>query len=306
MGIPVIVIKGILESGKSYFIKDALIRGDFGDLGRVLVLSQEEGITEFDDEFCKKYNVCYEYLDYDEWLGKQINDLVRKHKPQVVFIEQNQTWQNVFMPSYFDVQQVITVIDGSTFNVYFNSMRQFFYDMVKDSELVIINRAEYSQETANTKNNLKMINPSAEIIALDINGNQVTLATELPFDTSGDIIKIGLKHFGAFYLDSIENKTRYENKTVEFECMALFADTLPPKTFLAGRGALTCCVDDIQTIGHICAYTDSDNIKKESWILLTAKVHYLNFNGKEQILLEYLSSKELKKPTFKEQLVQMA
>lgn len=305
MGIPVILVKGILESGKSYFIKDSIIRGDFGDLGKVLVLSQEEGITEFDSEFCEKYQVSYEYLDCDEWQGKQINDLVRKHKPQVIFIEQNQTIKDAFMPSYFDVQQVITIVDGSTFNVYFESMRQFFYDMVKQSELVIINRCDYTQETTVAKNKLKMINASAEIIALDINGNQVTLATELPFDVNQDVIKIKLEHFGAFYLDSIENKTRYENKTVEFECMALFADTLPPKTFFAGRGALTCCVDDIQTIGHLCAYTDNDNIKKESWILLTAKVHYLTFNGSEQIVLEYLSSKELKKPTFEEQLVQM-
>ena len=55
MGIPVIIIKGILESGKSYFIKDSLIRGDFGDLGKILILSQEEGVEEFDEKFLKKF-----------------------------------------------------------------------------------------------------------------------------------------------------------------------------------------------------------------------------------------------------------
>ena len=46
MGIPVLIIQGILESGKSFFIKNSIIRGDFGDLGKILILSQEEGEVE--------------------------------------------------------------------------------------------------------------------------------------------------------------------------------------------------------------------------------------------------------------------
>ena len=34
------------------------------------------------------------------------------------------------MPSYFDVQQVMTIIDGTTFSAYFNNMRQKITDMV--------------------------------------------------------------------------------------------------------------------------------------------------------------------------------
>ena len=45
-GIPVISVRGILESGKTYFIIDSLTRGDFGDLGKVLILAQEEGVEE--------------------------------------------------------------------------------------------------------------------------------------------------------------------------------------------------------------------------------------------------------------------
>ncbi len=306
MGIPVIIIKGILESGKSYFIKDSLIRKDFGDLGRVLILSQEEGVEEFDEEFLAEYNASYEYLDKDEWESKAINDVIRKHKPQVIFLECNEMWgKDVKNPAYFDVQQVITVIDGSSFNAYFQSMRQLFFDMISESELIIINRCEVSEETSKIKKAIKVINSGVEIIALDKLGNQIRLVSDLPYDVSKDIIEIKLNEFGDFYVDSFESPDRYENKIVRFECMALFSNELPPKTFVAGRGALTCCMDDIQTIGHLCAYTDKDKIKRESWIMLTARVHYMDFQGETRIVLEYLDSQELPKPTFEEQLVNM-
>ena len=305
MGIPVLLIKGILESGKSYFIKDSLNRKDFGDLGRILILSQEDGIEEFDEEFLKNNDASFAYLDRDEWESKAINDLVRKYKPQVIFVEMNETWgSDTFMPSYFDVQQVITVIDGTTFEYYFSSMRQMFYDMIKSSELVIANRCDYTQKTSSLKKNVKVINSACEVIALDNLGNQIKLESDLPFDLSKEPIEIGLKDFGDFYVDSFENESRYDNKIVKFECMALYSNELPPKTFVAGRGALTCCVDDIQTIGHLCAY-ETEKPENESWILLTAKIHYLDFNGGKRIVLEYLKSERLPMPSADEQLVKL-
>ena len=86
--------------------------------------------------------------------------------------------------------------------------------------------------------------------------------------------------------------------------MALYSNELPPKTFVAGRGALTCCVDDIQTIGHLCAY-ETEKPENESWILLTAKIHYLDFNGGKRIVLEYLKSERLPMPSADEQLVKL-
>ena len=215
-------------------------------------------------------------------------------------------WGNdVYYPSYFDVQQVITIIDGSSFTTYFQSMRQLFYDMIKESELVIINRAEVSPETAKIKKSIKVISSGIEVIALDKQGNQIRLASDLPYDVSRDVIRLKLADFGDFYVDSFESVERYDGKTIEFECMALFSNELPPKTFVAGRGALTCCMDDIQTIGHLCSYQDGDNIKPESWILLTAKIHYLDFNGERRLVLEYLKSRELPIPSPEKQLVNM-
>ncbi|MBR3804761.1 MAG: hypothetical protein IKJ14_05405 [Clostridia bacterium] len=308
-GIPVILVRGVLESGKSYFIKDSLLRGDFGDLGKVLIISQEDGIEEFTADDLAPLNAKYEYFDKDRWNDKNINDAVRTHKPHVVFVELNETWDKLQfkLPPYFDVQQTICVIDGSTFKYYFSAMRQIMVDMVKTSELVIVNRCDHTEETSTIKKSLKMVNPSLEIIALDSLGEKISLATDLPYDVSGDKIVIKNEHFGDFYVDSFEQIERYRNKTVEFECLALFSDELPPNTFYGARPALTCCMDDIQTIGHLCALNQGDKVENETWIKLTAIVHYLKFKGTEgeQLVLEYLSSEVLPIPPFEEQLVKL-
>lgn len=308
-GIPVITVRGMLESGKSYFIKDSLVRGDFGDLGKVLILSQEEGIEEFTESELSPLNATFEYFDKDTWTDKNINDAVRKHKPHVIFVERNEMWNNdeSKYPSYFDVQQSICVLDGSTFKEYFSAMRQIMVDMVRECELAIVNRADYSEKTSNIKKSLKMVNPLLEIIALDELGNKISLATDLPYDLTKDEIVLKNEHFGDFYVDSFEQIERYRNKIVTFECLALFSPELPPNTFFGARPALTCCMDDIQTIGHLCALNQGDKVENEQWIRLTARVHYLKFNGTEgeQLLLEYISSENLDMPPFEEQLVKL-
>ncbi len=308
-GIPVISVRGILESGKTYFIIDSLTRGDFGDLGKVLILTQEEGVEEYNEQELSPLKIYAEYVEKENWNAKNINDLVRKHKPHVIFIERNETWdkEEYPYPEYFDVQQEICVIDGSSFKEYFSAMRQMMVDMVKTSELAIINRCDYSENTSNIKKSLKMVNPNLEIIALDSLGSQIKLATDLPFDVSANEITLKLSDFGDFYVDSFEQIERYRNKIIEFECMALFSDELPPNTFFAARPALTCCMDDIQTIGHLCALNQGDSVENQTWIKLRARIHYMKFNGTqgEQVLLEYISSEELPLPEFDNQLVKL-
>lgn len=308
-GIPVISVRGILESGKTYFIIDSLTRGDFGDLGKVLILSQEEGIEEYNEKELSPLKIYAEYVEKENWNDGYINELVRKHKPHVIFIERNETWENKgrSYPDYFELQQEILVIDGSSFKEYFSAMRQMMVDMVKTTELVIVNRCDYSENTSNIKKSLKMVNPNLEIIALDSLGNQIKLETDLPYDINAQEIKLKLSEFGDFYVDSFEQIERYRDKIIEFECMALFADELPPSTFFAARPALTCCMDDIQTIGHLCALNQGDSVENQTWIKLRARVHYIKFNGTqgEQVLLEYLSSEVLPLPPLEDQLVKL-
>lgn len=298
MGIPVVAIRGILESGKTTFIIEALQNGDFGDLGRTLILSQEEGEVEYDSAELKKFNASYEIIEKQEdWNEKTINELVKKYRPQVIFVEENEMWDksNLKPISYFDYQQVMTMIDGTTFNAYFNNMRQKFVEMITESSIVIINRCKPTPETSSFKRSVKIINQGCAVIAVDENGQELKLESDLPYSLKEDIIKVELDDFGAFYIDTFENKERYDGRTVEFDCMAVFSRKLPPKSFVAGRLAMTCCAEDIQLIGHLCAYKQDLHLKNETWVKLKAIVHYMRFRGskEEQVVFEAIDIKEI-------------
>ena len=54
--IPVYVISGLLESGKTTFIKDTIASDDFFKKGKTLILSGEEGEVEYEDSFLVPLN----------------------------------------------------------------------------------------------------------------------------------------------------------------------------------------------------------------------------------------------------------
>ena len=273
---PAVVVHGILESGKTKFIVDSLRNEDFGDLGKVLILSMEEGEEEYDPAELAKYNACvYTFASQDEFTVEKINELIKVNKPHAVFFEMNAMWDQdkIKFPPYILVEQSFTIIDASTFKVYFNNMRQKFVDMITASDIVIMNRAEDTAEMAGYKRNLRLVNKDATILALGEDD----------------------KPFGIFYIDTFENRPRYEGKIVEFDCMTVTSRKLPKNTFIAGRLAMTCCANDIQLLGHLCALNQPMPVVNKQWIHLRARVHYLDEQGKEepQIVLEYLSSHEI-------------
>lgn len=294
---PAVIVKGILESGKTTFIVDSLKNGDFGDIGRVLILSTEEGEVEYNPAELAKLNAVYYSFDTPEdFTVEKINDLIRVNKPHALFIEENAMWDwnEIKLPPYVVVEQVFTIIDASTFKVYFNNMRQKFQDIVGASGIVIMNRCEETPEMAGYKRSLKLINKDAYYITLDADGNPVSFVEELPYKIA-DEMKISDDDFGIFYIDTFDNRSRYDGKIVEFDCMTVTSKNLRENTFVAGRLAMTCCANDIQLIGHLCGYNAPVKIKNKGWVHLRARVHYLseNENDEPQIVLELLRMNEI-------------
>ena len=294
---PAVLVRGILESGKTTFIIDSLLNGDFGDIGRVLVLSTEEGEVEYDPSALAKVNaVYYPFESPEDFTVEKINDLIRVNKPHALFIEENAMWdwENIKLPPYVMVEQTFTIIDATTFKIYFNNMRQKFQDMVGSSDIVIMNRCEESSEMAGYKRSLKLINKNAYFITLGKDGNPVSFVEELPYKIA-DEMKISDNDFGVFYIDTFDNRSRYEGKIVEFNCMTVLSSKLPENTFVAGRLAMTCCANDIQLIGHLCSSDKPLKLKNKAWVHLRARIHYLSENEQDepQIILEYLKSEPI-------------
>lgn len=294
---PAVLVRGILESGKTTFIIDSLLNGDFGDIGRVLVLSTEEGEVEYAPSALAKVNaVYYQFESPEDFTVEKINDLIRVNKPHALFIEENAMWdwENIKLPPYVMVEQTFTIIDATTFKIYFNNMRQKFQDMVGSSDIVIMNRCEESSEMAGYKRSLKLINKNAYFITLGKDGNPVSFVEELPYKIA-DEMKISDNDFGVFYIDTFDNRSRYEGKIVEFNCMTVLSSKLPENTFVAGRLAMTCCANDIQLIGHLCSSDKPLKLKNKGWVHLRARIHYLSENEQDepQIILEYLKSEPI-------------
>lgn len=295
---PAVTVSGILESGKTTFINDSLKNGDFGDLGRVLILATEEGEVEFDPAFLSKYNAAvYNFGAPEEFTVEKINELIKANKPHCLFIEENAMWDwsQIKLPPYIIVEQAFTIIDATTFKVYFNNMRQKFSDMLSKSTIVIMNRAEETSEMAGFKRNLRLMNKDAYIIVNDKNGKQISFAEELPYKIS-DEMSIKDSDFGIFYIDTFDNVARYDEKIVEFNCMTMTSKQLPENTFVAGRLAMTCCANDIQLIGHLCSYSkeQADKVVNKGWAHIKAKVHYLDVGESEpQLVFELLDIKKI-------------
>ena len=254
--IPTYVIDGLLESGKTTFIKDTIMSDDFFKKGVTLILSGEEGIEEYDDEFLQKYNTVVKYFDsQDEFSSLKIAEIISNVKPSRVVIELNGMWDlsKIEFPVTLKVYQFITFINFETFPIYFANMRQNFLDMVKQSEVVVfINVNEDDKEKLESYSaSFRLTNQNAQYMIMDRQGRlSDAFKVVLPYDLSDDIVKINDEHYGIFYIDTFDNKEAYEGKIVDFNAMVVMSNKLPANTFIAGRLAMTCCDNDIQLYGH--------------------------------------------------------
>ena len=64
--VPVYLITGFLESGKTTFLRDVLQGGDFYDGEPGLLILCEEGEVEYDEEALAKYNTVVEVIESRE------------------------------------------------------------------------------------------------------------------------------------------------------------------------------------------------------------------------------------------------
>lgn len=276
--IPVYVISGLLESGKTTFIKDTIASDDFFTKGKTLILSGEEGEIEYEEEFLKKYNSEIIYFDsQDEFTVLNIQDIVNKSRPNRIVIELNGMWDisKIEFPINFKVYQFINFINYQTFPIYFNNMRQLFLDYVKQSDVVVFINVEDKEQLENYSSIFKITNSSAQFMVMDEKGLlSDAFKITLPYDIEADIIKINADDYGVFYIDLFENKEKYINKTIDVDLMVFMSKTLPKNTFVAGRMVMNCCSDDIQLFGHLCVNSKKVKLKDRSFINLVAQIKF--------------------------------
>ncbi len=301
--VPVYVITGFLESGKTSFIRDVLSSPDFADGEKTLVLLCEEGEEEYDEAEYSRHNIYFEHIeDEEDLLPDKLNLLHRKHKPKRVFVEFNGTWDSMKfttseMAKRWELAQIITLVDATTFEVYLQNMRQMMSNIFMDTELVIFNRCTMDMDLQMFRRTVKAVNSQAVCAFEDMEGEQIDIGkAQPPFDINADPIVIPDEEFGLWYLDAMDSKERYEGKTVQFKGKVMIPKRFPEDAFIPGRNAMTCCVNDIRFIGFVCHSKYTDRLSQKQWLEVTAQVRYEfvpEYNGEGPVLYaKHLKSTE--------------
>lgn len=279
--IPIYLITGFLESGKTSFLRDVLSGGDFDDGQRGLLILCEEGEEEYDEKMLAGMNISVITADEeDEFNVEFLQTCVKHYRPKRIFIEMNGMWDIGWMfgekmPRELVVAQVITVVDGSTFSVYINNMRSILSNLFLYTEMVVFNRCSEDMDLQSFRRNVRGLNPRALVYFEDEEGDPIDPGMDTPpYDLNAEVIQIEDVDYGLWYLDAFETKERYDGKKVRFRAKVMKSRRFPENVFVPGRNAMTCCADDIRFIGYLCRADFTSKLKPRQWIWLTATIRY--------------------------------
>ncbi|MBE5893829.1 MAG: GTPase [Lachnospiraceae bacterium] len=304
---PVYMINGFLESGKTEFITFTLEQPYFQIKGKTLIILCEEGENEYDSKLLAKSRSVIEVIeDEEDFTPAKLMELEKKHKPERIVIEYNGMWnfKNVKLPWHWKIEQQITMIDGSTFPMYYTNMRSLLAEMIRKSEMIIFNRCDGVEDLNSYKRNVKAVNPGAEIIFENEDGEiDEIFEDDLPYDLNQDIIVLDNEGYGIWYLDSMDHLERYIGKKLQFVAMVLKPEDFPKGYFVPGRMAMTCCADDMAFLGYACEFPGAESLKQKEWVKVTATVtkeYWADYKG-EGPMLHAISVEKTKAP--KEEII---
>lgn len=275
--IPVYMINGFEGCGKTDFIKFTLAQPYFKTKGTTLLIVCEEGTTGYNSDLLSKTRTVIERMrDASEFTPDHLLELEAKVKPERVVVEWNGMWnyQNMKLPFGWQLEQQITLIDGSKFQEFYTDYRQLLSDMMRASEMIIFNRCDGLEESLPSfRRNVKALNQQADVVFEDSEGeiNQI-FEEDLPYDLSQENIELDNRGYGMWYLDSMDNLDRYIGKTMTFVGVVYKPKNFEADYFVPGRMAMTCCANDLAFLGFACHYTKASELKDKEWVKVTAKV----------------------------------
>ncbi|MCC8137857.1 MAG: GTPase [Clostridiales bacterium] len=279
--IPIYMITGFLEAGKTSFLQEVLDGGDFADGQRGLLILCEEGETEYDEKALAGMNISVITVEEQEDFNVSfLRDCVKHYRPKRIFIEMNGMWDCKWLygnqlPVDMAIAQVITIVDGSTFPVYLNNMRSILSNLFQFTEMAIFNRCTTDMDLLSFRRTVRGLNPRAMVYFEDADGNPIDPGRDVPpFDFNADVIQVSDMDYGLWYLDAYESKDRYNGKKVRFRAKIMKSRRLPSNMFIPGRNVMTCCAEDIRFVGYLCKADFADLLKPRQWVWLTAEIRY--------------------------------
>ena len=293
---PVYLFLGFLESGKTKFIQETLEDPRFSSGEKTLLLVTEEGEVEYETiRFADAENVELVLLDNKEQLTEAyLTQLQLKTGAERVVVEYNGTWllQDFFdaMPEGWMINQVMTFFDARTFLNFNANMRQFTFDKIQNTQLVVFNRYTESIDKMELHKIVRGISRRCDIVYEQVDGKAEfdEIEDPLPFDTNAPVIEIADRDYAFFYRDLTENLEAYIGKTVKFKGLVARDNRLSAQDIVIGRHVMTCCEADIEYSGFACVLPYAMELKTRDWINVTGKIDFQKhriYKGKGPVLI---------------------
>ena len=293
---PVYMFLGFLESGKTKFIQETLEDPRFSSGEKTLLLVTEEGIEEYETiKFANAESVELVTLEKEQLTEEYLTQLQLQYDAERVVVEYNGTWliEDFFnaMPEGWMINQMMTFFDARSFLNYNANMRQFTFDKIQNTQMVVFNRYDDSIDKMELHKIVRGISRRCDIVYERVDGKADfdDIEDPLPFDINAPVIVIEDKDYAFFYRDLTENLEAYIGKTVKFKGLVATDKRLSPQDIVVGRHVMTCCADDIQYCGLACVLPDTSlSLQTRDWINLTAKVQFQKhriYKGKGPVLV---------------------
>ncbi len=276
MDIPVYLIAGFLDAGKTNFINGILSDG-FAANERTLLLICEEGEEEYERR--NLTNVfTYTIEDPADMTPALFKKLEKQYKPQQVIIEYNGMWQmeplyRTGLPANWILYQIMVLVDANTFEMYAKNMGQLMMEKIMNADMLIFNRCNEELRASLRSRNLRMVNRRADIYLENTDGTSEEYVTEdmAPFDLSSGKLTVADEDYGVWYVDMMDNPGRYDGVEVEFKALMCHSKKFKG-VHCPGRFAMVCCEDDMQFLALVCQGEGLDKFKNRDWVHITATV----------------------------------
>lgn len=280
--LPVFVINGFLEAGKTQFMKFTMQQEYFRTDGNTLLIVCEEGEEEYDEGLLESTHTTVKYIDdINDLTLQKMEELTKEVNPERILIEWNGLWEQdkLEIPNIWFINQMITIFDTSTLDLYIKNkdLKAYMGKMLRNSELVICNRAnDIDEDTLSAYHlQIKAMAPNAEIIFEGEEG-EITgdFSINLPYDLDDAKLVIKPEDYGIFYVDTMDRPEKYDGKEVEFTAQVVRPNGIDDDILITGRRAMTCCEADIQFLGFVCKYKGAKNFKNKDWVKVKGKIKF--------------------------------
>ena len=268
MDIPVYAVAGFLDGGKTNFI-NGILQDGFAKEDKTLLICCEEGDEEYDVD--AMHNVALEMIDDLEDFNKDaLKKLEKKHRPRQILIEYNGMWpfENLNeLPANWILYQIMTFVYAPSFDVMVRNMGQLMMEKIKNADMLVFNRCTPEVAEALRKRNLRMVNRRADMYIEYGNGTSENYLTgdECPFDVTQDPIEIPDEDFGVWYVDAMDHPEHYDGKRLHMKAVMCHSKKYPG-TYVPGRFAMVCCVNDTQVLGVVAKGDALQKYKNRDWI----------------------------------------